>query len=280
VVKEDSDIEFSMETTDESGEPVRNLTAEKRYYTLGQQFMPEGFDQALLGMKAGETREFDFELPESNDPDSPMHKMHCKVTMASVKRRIVPAITDAWVEVNIPEAKNVPGLRELIRQQGEEQLAKEIENRKFFAVAAELATRFQGSIADEVYEFTRGELMRDLTQSIQQQGMTLQEFMKQQGMEEQQFSMQMMMEVRETLRQGFSLDALARHLGLTVTDEDINDTLTRMAPGREEQVRREFEGTGRMYMLREAAMRTKANKWLYDTATFEYVDASQFAPMM
>jgi len=83
--------------------------------------------------------------------------------------------------------------------------------------------------------------------------------------------MQLMMQVRESLRQGFALDALARHLKLKVTDEDYEDALKRIAPGHEEEARKEYEGTGRTYLITEAALRTKANKWLYDTATFEYM---------
>jgi trigger factor len=281
-VRDHSDVEFGLETSDDKGEPIPNLTADKRYYTLGENFLPEDFDRNLLGMKAGETREFDFELPGPLMPDgsSEARKVHTKVTLAAVKKRVVPAITDAWVMENMPMATNVPALREMIRQQGEEFKAKELENHKFFAVASALATRFQGKISDEIYEYTRSEMMQNFMAQLQQQNITLQDFLQRSGMEEQQFSMQIMMEVRETLRQSFSLDALARHMGLTVNDEDIIATLKRMAPGQEERAKQEFEGTGRMYMLREAALRTKANQWLYDTATFEYVEPSTYSPPM
>jgi trigger factor len=102
--------------------------------------------------------------------------------------------------------------------------------------------------------------------------MDIKQYLQQQGMDEQQFSMQLMMQVRESLRQGFALDALASHLKLTVSDEDYTDALARIAPNHVEEARKEYENAGRTYLVKEAALRTKANKWLYDNATFEYIE--------
>jgi len=45
-----------------------------------------------------------------------------------------------------------------------------------------------------------------------------------------------------------------------------------MAPGHEKEARQEFELTGRMYLIREAALRNKANSWLVETATINYAE--------
>jgi trigger factor len=91
-------------------------------------------------------------------------------------------------------------------------------------------------------------------------------------MDKQQYGLQVMLQVRETLRQSCSLDALARHLKMKLTDQDIDVALHAMAPGKEEEALQQFAGTGRDYLLHEAALRIKANQWLVDTATFDYID--------
>jgi trigger factor len=184
-------------------------------------------------------------------------------------KKVVPAVTDAWVAKTFPDAKNIEGLRALIRAEGEDFKARETEELKLFASASEFAKRLEAQIDDELYEFTRGVIMSNMQQQIQQGGMSLEDFLQQQGLDEQSFSMQIMMQARETLRQGFTLDAVARHLKMKLEEEDINAALTRMAPGNEAAARAQFEGAGRMYQLEEAALRIKANRWIYDNATFE-----------
>jgi trigger factor len=277
VVKEGSEIVFGIATSESDGTPIPNLTAERRVYKLGENFMPPDFDSNLLGMKVGDVKTFSFGLPDpmALPPDAPegteypMVQVSTTITLHQVTKKVIPAITDAWVEAKMPEAGNVAGLREMIRQNGLEYKGRELEQMKYNLAASELASRMQGSIPDELYEFTRSDIIANYQAQLAQNNMDIQQFLKQQGMDEQQFSMQIMLQTRETLRQGFSLDALARHLKLSIAEEDIADALTRMAPGHENEARAQFEGSGRMFQLREAALRNKANKWLVDNATFE-----------
>jgi len=274
-VKELSELAFSIETSDHEG-PLNALTSDRRIYRLGEGYLPDEFDKQLIGMKVGESKTFDFGLPNPDPTEAaveaaPTLNVTTTVKILQVFKQVIPSITDAWVEAKIPEAKNLEGLRKMVREQGMEYKSREIQSYKQASAASELAKRLEGTIDDELYEYTSRELMANFQSQLQQNGMTVQDFIKQQGMDEQSFSMQIMLQTRETLRQGLSLDALARHLKLTIDEEDIEETLEAIAPGQKEMARQQFEGSGRRYVLEEAAMRSKANKWLVDTATFETI---------
>jgi len=269
----DSEMVFALKTVyKDDDEPVANLTSESRYYQLGQGYLPAEFDEHIMGMKAGDSRTFDFELPLSYNPDGTPAETRTVTTTVELKqidKRVVPAINNAWVEENMPELKDVDGLREMFRAQGIEYKTREQKNMELFAAASKLAERFTGTIPDEIYDFTRGDILTNLQEQLKANGMTIEQYMQEMGIESQQFNMMLMMQVRETLRQGFSLDALARHLKMTVSDEEIAETLTRIAPGNEERAFAEFQASGRMYMLREVALRSKANAWLAENSTYE-----------
>ncbi|MDR3053745.1 MAG: trigger factor [Coriobacteriales bacterium] len=266
-------ILIAIKTVDGKGEPLPGLTADSRMYTAGQGYMPEEFDRQIEGMNVGETKTFDVTGPDLNEKGEQTESTYTfTVTIKEIQKRVVPAITDAWVEANMfgLGVKTVAEFREKIREQGMEAKNKQLEQMRIFTAASELAKRFKGKIADEFYEHTRSDLMANIQQQLQRQGQTLQEYLKAQGTDEQQFGMSIMLQTREVLTQGFSLDALARHLKLAVDETDIEEAFRLMAPGHEKEVRAEFEGTGRMYQIREAALRTKANKWLVETAEITY----------
>ncbi|MCL1846972.1 MAG: hypothetical protein FWF91_03285 [Coriobacteriia bacterium] len=274
-VQDGNDILFGIKTCDSKGEEITQLSAERRAYTVGQNYIPGGFDAQLTGMDVGETKTFDitskdFLRVESEDPEA-TETYTFTVTILEIQKRVIPAITDSWVEKNIPNLSTVPELREEIRKQGLLYREQELGNMKSYLAASEFARRFKGSIADELYELTREDIMSNMQQALQAQGKSLRDFIQEQGGGDQQFSMQLMMQTREVLTQGFSLDALARHLKLEVTDQDIEDTFHAMAPGYERQARMEFEMTGRMYQIEEGALRNKANKWLVENAEIEYI---------
>ena len=275
-LQDGDDLFFSIKTVDAKGLQLPSLNAERRAYKIGQNYLPGGFDEQLIGMEVGQTKTFDITAKEFNsshpeDPDA-VETYTFTITILELQKRVIPAITDLWVRENIPSMTSVPELREEIRKQVLRYKQADLEQMKSFAAAAEFAKRFKGKILDEYYELTREEVLNSLHQNLQAQGKTLQEFIKEQAGGEQQFSMQLMMQTRQVLVQSFSLDALARHLKLKVTEEDIEETFHLMAPGHEAEARMEFEMTGRMYSIEEGAMRNKANKWLVETAEIEYVD--------
>lgn len=272
-VRTGDNILISIESENDKGETIAGLTAANRMYTTGQKFMPEDFDKNLIGMNVGETKTFTFSGPGIDKEGNQIEEaITSTVTIKELQKKVTPAITDAWVQKNFPNAKTVPEFRELIRGEGKRQKAAEQEQMKGYLAVTELSKRFTGSIADELYEHTQADLMQNFHAQLKQQGLTMEQFFEQQGIGEQQFSMSIMMQTREILVQGFALDALARHLKLEITDEDIEETFKAMAPGKEKEARREFEATGRMYLIKEAAQRMKANKWLVETAEIKVED--------
>ena len=257
----------------ENGERMAGLSTEGRTYTTGAGYMPDGFDENIIGMKPGETKTFTFEGPGLDDDGNEIvETVECTATVKEIQKQVIPAINDAWVKKNMPMFKDAEALRASMRDQMTQQGRQQYEDYKRQAAASELARRFKGRIEDPVYEAMQQNLMTNLRGQLQQQNMTYEQFIEQQG-GEQQFNMMMMMQTREMLVQGYALDALFRHEKLVLTDEDIEAACRAMNPQQNpKQVRNQMEQSGRGFALREAAERLKANQWLVDHAVVNVVD--------
>ena len=249
------------------GEKVPGLTMDGRTYATGAGLMPDGFDENIIGMDVGETKTFTFEGPGLDDEGNEIVEViECTATVKEIQKKVIPVIDDAWVKKNMPMYADAEALRKAISDSINQQHRGEYENYKRNLAVTELAKRFQGKIADEVYESMSRNLLNNLRGQVQQQeGMTWEQFVEQQG-GEQQFNMMMMMQTRQMLVQGYALDALFSHEGLVVGEEDILEACTSMNPQNPKGVRRQMEVSGRGFALREAAERIRANKWLLEHA--------------
>ena len=254
-------LKIDVEIT-KDGELVKNVSSDDRLYSLGEGLMPIDFDRNVLGMKVGETREFDFVAPDLDDAEGAEATFHASVTVNKVMKKTIPQITDAWVERYMPVYKNAEDFREQVRKGIEGEADRMIEQEKNQRAAYELASRFEGKIDDYWYEATRADLRASYEQQAKGQGMDLEDFLGKQGIDENTFSMMLLFQTREMLTQGFALDAWARHYGIEATDEDVEEFAQMMAPaGRSaELIAGLKEDENQREAFRVAARRYVANK--------------------
>ncbi len=257
----------------ENGELMQGLSTEGRTYSVGQGYMPAGFDEAIEGMKVGEERTFSFEGPGLDDDfNEYTQNVEARVKVLEFQKEEIPEITDEWVKAMMPLYKDLDALKAEIGKSIEAHDRQEYDGYLRNLAADAIQKRFEGSIPDEAYEAARDNMMRNMRATLAQQGSSWDEFVEQNGGTEQ-VSMMMMLEIRHMLVQGFTLDAVFRHFGLTIDDEDLNTACRMMNPAVDpRRMREQMERTGHGFALRESAERLKANQYLVDHADITYLD--------
>ena len=260
----------------EDGKELTGLTTDGRTYVAGEGYMPADFDAHIFGMEPGETRKFVFEGPSVDENYNEFtQKFDCEVTLKEIQKPVVPTIDDAWLSTNLPMYKSLDDLRTEIRGNIERRDREQYEAYKRQVAASVLGERFEGKIADEVYESARDNLMRNIRIGLQQQGMSWEDYVSQNG-GEQQINMMLMLQTREMVVQGYALDAVFRHENLGLSEDDIDEACHMMAPNANpKQVRQQIENEGKNFVLRESAERLKANKWVADHAKVTIQEAPQ-----
>lgn len=93
--------------------------------------------------------------------------------------------------------KSLDDLRAEIRGSIEHRDFEQYEAYKRQVVASALGERFEGKIADEVYENARDNLMRNIRIGLQQQGMSWEDYVNQNGGEQQINMMLMLPDARD-----------------------------------------------------------------------------------
>ena len=107
------------------GNPAPEINGTKEVITIGQSPIP-AFDQNLLGMKSGETREFDIPTPE-NTPEQYKNKtLHFKVTLA-MGSKSVPAPLDEELAIKL-KFKSIDELRDNVSAMASSRIAEHQSN--------------------------------------------------------------------------------------------------------------------------------------------------------
>lgn len=252
------------------GELVEGLCFDERVYTTGIGAMPEDFERQIIGMVPGEEKRFTFEGVADYDANEQpiMGTYKAEAKLIALERQVLPELTDEWVALNMPDCKTVIGLRSSVRNALDAQLEGEYRHYLNYIAASELAKRFEGHIPDVAYEAMRDEIQAQFDREAASMNMTREQYMQAQGANEQQYSVRMVLQVRERLAQSIALDAYARHFGLEVEEADLQEFFKASAPaGAEDELRRQLEVSGRMYLAYEGARRLKANDHLVANAT-------------
>ena len=249
-------------TAYQDGKEIEALTTgdEGRVYTLNENLMPPSFDEQLIGMAPGDTKDFDFTAPDLDDEGNIVDvTVSCSVRMLENRKQINPEISDEWLEKYMPLYHSVDEMRRSIKAQLMQGAEQDYHRQLLSLVASKLSERFEGAIDDAIYEATQQNLIEAMRMEMAQQGIDFDEYAKEQG---NNFNIQLMLQTRENLVQGFTLDAVFKHEKLTLDDDDITAWCRMVNPNQSPvQTRKDMERSGRGFAMREGASRLKANEW-------------------
>lgn len=253
------------------GKRIDGLSTEGRTYQMGMGLMPQVFEDALLGMNVGETKTFSIPADEQGNGE-----IECTVTVKEMQRRVIREIDDSFVASYLPHFPSAEALHNSIRESVLSEHKQRYEDMKVAIATTELAKRFQGAISDDIYEATRDNVVGNLRLQLDQQGIPFDQFVQQQGGPES-FGMMAMLQARQVLKEGYALDAFARHEHLEVDDVAVNEVCAGMDPANPAEMRRMMERGGLGYSLREAALRLKAGRLVAERAIVHIDDKETFA---
>lgn len=201
-------------------------SAEGYSLTIGSgQFIP-GFEDGVIGMAAGETKDIHLTFPEDYwNEELAGAEVVFKVTVQNFSR--APELTDAWVAENT-EVDTVEEYRELVRQQVNELYESTLENMKMQLGWNEVYSHstvieYPQEDYDAAYAFYH-DMVIDYAK---QGGMELEDFLKSQNMTEEDLDTQSKEYAEFKVSQNLIIQGIMDAEGLSLEDPEMED-LTRM----------------------------------------------------
>lgn len=187
-------------------------------------FFP-GYAAALVGIKPGETRTFEIEVP-ADFPVEGMggQKIQYVVTLKGVKTKVLPALDDAFADT-VAKGKTVVELRAMAREELGRQKVSEVESGKRTEIMRQLMSQVECELPVDMVRSQTRRILADIVRENQARGIA-DEILKE---NEQQILGTASQNAREQLKGTFILLRIAETEGIRPTQPEFNHRIAQLA---------------------------------------------------
>ncbi len=190
-------------------------------------FVP-GFEEQIVGMKAGEEKDLDITFPENYTPELAGKAVVFKVKVNEVKAKEVPAMDDEFAK-DVSEFETLKELKADIKKKltadRQAQADRAFEDNLLEQVAANMECEVpQSMINDQIDGMVQNFKLR-----MESQGIPFDQYMKYTGTTEESLRADAAAPAEKQIRMALALEAIVKAENLEATAEEVEAEYTRMA---------------------------------------------------
>lgn len=226
-------------------------------------FVP-GFEEQLIGMKAGEEKDIDITFPENYTPELAGKPVVFHVKVNEVKVKEVPAVDDEFAK-DVSEFDTLKELKADIKKKMTAERTEAAQRAFEDVLMAKVAEGVEAEIPHEMVELQAERMMEQFKQQLAAQGIPFDQYLKMTGTTEADFRKQADGPAAEQVKMDLAVEAIIKAEGLEATDEDVENELKNVA----EKYGMDLE-TVKKYLrpedVKEQVIRGKAVKVVADSA--------------
>ena len=197
--------------------------------TLGSGTFIPGFEEGLVGKKAGEECEVQVTFPESYHEQSLSGKDAVfKCLIHEVRAKELPEVNDAFAS-DISEYETLAEYKDGLRKQLAENKEKQIRLGHEDECVKALIESSEMELPEAMIETQQRQILNDFMMQLQMQGMNPTQYLQMTGQSRDRMLEQVRPQAIERIKARLVLEAVAKAEGLTASDEDYEKKLEEMA---------------------------------------------------
>jgi trigger factor len=212
------------------GEQFEGGKAENHSLEIGSGSFIPGFEEQLVGLATGESKDVEVTFPEEYHAAELAGKPAVfKVTIHEIKGKELPALDDEFAKDVDDEVETLDALKEKIKTRLENSKQHEAEHHLRDTVVEKAAENAVVEVPDVMVNTEVNRMLQEFEQRLQMQGMNLELYFQFSGQDENALREQMKEEAVIRVRTNLTLEAISKAENLEVTDEEVDAELENMA---------------------------------------------------
>ena len=184
-------------------------------------FIP-GFEEALIGLKAGDKKDIELTFPKDYHAEELKgKKVVFKVLVHEVKTKVYPELNEEFfLDLGLDDVKNVDELKKTIKDTMKEQKEYEAENKYVDDLFDALLKETEVEIPHELIHEELDNMVKQYEERLKMQGISLEQFFKYTNSNEEDLKAQMHEEAERRVKLRFALEEIIALEKIDVTDEE------------------------------------------------------------
>ena len=259
------------------GEPFEGGSAEGHSLEVGSGSFIPGFEEQVVGMKAGEEKEVAVTFPEDyHSEDLAGKPVTFTVKVQEIKRKEYPELDDEFA-AEVSEFNTLAELKEdnlnKLKEAEENKAKTEVEEQVVQAVAA----NSEAPVPTPMVERELDRMTGEMEQFLRMQGLTMEKFFSMTGKSMEDLREEKREEAGQRVKANLVLDAIIEKEGFIATDEEVEERIKKFAESYDqpvEKIKEYFEAQGQSDVLRQEIKFRKAVDFLVAEAKITDVTAS------
>lgn len=207
---------------DAKGEAVKGADGKDYPLALGSGTFIPGFEDNVVGMKPGDSKEFTITFPKDYGAKNLQNaKVTFSVDLKKVMEVSEPEIDDAFA-ATVGPFKSLDELQADIEKQLEHEAKHKVERDYEAALLDDISEKTKVDIPESLIEEQQESVLNEVRQNAIQRGMTFEEFLSNQGLSEKEFiEKEVTPEATRRIRAGLILSEIGDIEGIDVTPEEL-----------------------------------------------------------
>ena len=210
------------------GVPFQGGKGENYSLELGSGSFVPGFEDQVIGMKAGEEKDLDITFPEDYAPELAGAQVVFKVKVHEVKEKQEPKLDDEFAK----DVSEFETLAEFKKDLGEKLKARRQEqaDRGFeTAVIDALIEKLECDVPQAMIDYQADKMLDDYANRVQSQGIKFEDYLRMMGMSMDDMREQSKTAAARTVRSDLALEAVAAAEGIEVSDAAVDEEIASLA---------------------------------------------------
>lgn len=209
------------------GKAFKGGKGENYSLEIGSHTFIPGFEEALVGLKKGDTKDVNVTFPENyHSEDLKGQPVIFKVTVKAVKERVLPEFNKEFFEdLNVGGVESLDDLKKYIKENMAAERSKQIEDEYLFKCLDEVVKNSKFDIPEEMTEDETNRLVREFSEKLSYQGLKLEDYLKYINSNINDFKATLKDEANKRVGYRLIMDAIIENEKIEVSDEELESEL-------------------------------------------------------
>ena len=259
----------------DNGVPFDGGKGESHDLELGSGSFVPGFEDQVIGMKAGEEKDIDITFPQDYTPELAGKAVVFQVKVNEVKVKEVPALDDEFAK-DVSEFDTLKDLKADIKKKLTEERNTAAQRAFEDVLMQKVADGIEADIPDAMVDAQAEQMVNNFKQQMAAQGIPFEQYLKMTNTSEADFKAQAQAPALGQVRMDLALAAIVKEEKLEASDAEVDAEMEKVA----QQYGMDLE-TVKKYLradeVKEQVLREKAIKVVADSAKAVAPEAAEAA---